>query len=199
MTTEPELISPMPRQNLVTTKTIALFQLKSDSIVCLVMSACVLLIGTVMHNQALVGILILSFIATSNEQYFLKLIEQLQKNIKFSSVIIGAIVIAAICLLQQAEVMAQASGGLFNPLEKQTSKVLSQAGATGAGNSILGLFGLMNILVAIAGIGAIVHGAFQQSQGHTLRESYTPLALVLMVYVGCSFVMNLFLGTGSGA
>jgi len=68
MTINPELISPMPRRNLVTTKMIALFQLKSDSIVCLVMSACVLLIGTVMHNQALVGILILSFIATSNEQ-----------------------------------------------------------------------------------------------------------------------------------
>lgn len=95
MTTGPELISPMPRQK-ATTKTIALFQLKTNSIVCQVMSACVLLIGTVMHNQALVEILILSFIATSNEQYFLKLVEQLQKNIKFSSVIIVAIVIAAI-------------------------------------------------------------------------------------------------------
>lgn len=189
----------MLRQKLATTKDFALPQNKTDSIVCLILSICVLLISTVMHNQVLVGILTLSFIATSNEQYFLKLIEQLQKNIKFFSVIVVAIVIAAICLLQQAEVMAQASGGLFNPLEKETTKVLTQSGATGAGNSILGMFGLMNILVAVAGIGAIVYGAFQQSQGHTLRESFTPLALVLMVYIGCSFVMRLFLGTGSGA
>ena len=94
--------------------------------------------------------------------------------------------------------MAQTSGGLFNPLEKETTKVLSQAGATGAGNSILGIFGLLNIIVAIAGVGAVVYGAFQQGQGHTLRESFTPLALVLVVYVGCSFVMRLFLGSSTG-
>lgn len=187
----------MLRQKLMTTK-VAVPKLKTDFIVCLILSICVLLIGTVMHNGVLVGILTLSFIATSSEQQFLLLIRQLQKNILIACLVVGAIVVAAICLLQQAPLMAQTSGGLFNPLEKETTKVLSQAGATGAGNSILGIFGLLNIIVAIAGVGAVVYGAFQQGQGHTLRESFTPLALVLVVYVGCSFVMRLFLGSSTG-
>lgn len=85
-------------------------------------------------------------------------------------------------------------GGLFSPLQQQTNNVLTQAGATAAATSITGIFGLMNILVAIAGVSAVVYGGYQQSQGHTLRESFTPLAVVLLVYVGCSFVMRLFLG-----
>lgn len=84
--------------------------------------------------------------------------------------------------------------GLFSPLQQQTNNVLTQAGAGAAATSITGIFGLMNILVAIGGVGAVVYGGYQQSQGHTLRESFTPLAVVLLVYVGCSFVMRLFLG-----
>lgn len=85
-------------------------------------------------------------------------------------------------------------GGLFNPLQQQTNNVLTAAGAGGVASSINGIFGLMNILVAVAGIGAVVYGGYQQTQGHTLRESFTPLAVLLMVYIGCSIVMKVFLG-----
>lgn len=175
----------------------AAIKLKLDHIVCLVLTACAAAISTAIHNPTLIEILLVAFIATSFEQQFLKVVEQIKKNIKLwqLAVVIGGAVLLIIWGMHPVNAQVVPNGGLFNPLQTQTNAVLQAAGAGQAGTSLLGIFPLMNILVTIAGVSAVVFGAYQQTQGHTLRESFTPLALVLLVYLGCSFVMRMFLGT----
>lgn len=172
-------------------------RLKSRQLVTLVLGFSILLISTVFHNQVWAGSLFIALIATSFDRQLNQLVKKLNSFIKLWQVEVAIAVTAVFVSLGMSPVNAQAvpGGGLFNPLQQQTNSVLTAAGAGEAGNSILGIFSLMNIIVTIAGVGAVVYGAYQQSQGHTLRESFTPLALVLVVYLGCSFVMRMFLGT----
>lgn len=149
----------------------------------------------------------IALLVTTYDRQVDKLIRKVTVRVKIWQMVIGVSVAAVLIgMLQPMAVLAGPTApapggggggggqGLFSPLQQQTNNVLTQAGAGAAATSITGIFGLMNILVAIGGVGAVVYGGYQQSQGHTLRESFTPLAVVLLVYVGCSFVMRLFLG-----
>lgn len=196
--------SSMQCQKSAAQLTLALPKLKPDHLVSLVLGVCITTISTVMYNPGLVEILLVAQIATSFEKMMFKWVEQLHsylfKNIKLLRIVVAVAIVGLLSGLGMTRVNAQAApagGGLFNPLQQQTNTVLTQAGVAGAGNSILGIFGLMDIMVTIAGVGGVVYGAYQQGQGHTLRESFTPLALVLVVYIGCSFVMRMFLGTNA--
>lgn len=199
-------ILPMQYQKSVAGLTLALPKLNPEHLVSLVLGVCITVISAVMHNPGLVEILLVAFIATSFEKTMLKSVQRLYsylfRNIKLLRIVAAVTVVGLLFeWLGMTKVNAQAApsgGGLFNPLQQQTNTVLTQAGVSGAGNSILGIFGLMDIMVTIAGVGGVVYGAYQQGQGHTLRESFTPLALVLVVYIGCSFVMRMFLGTNAG-
>lgn len=197
-------ISPMQYQKFATEPALALRKPNPDYLISLVLSVCITTISTVMHNPGLVSILLVASIATSFEKTMFKWVEQLHsyfsKQVRLRQIIVAVTVVGLLLGLGVTRVNAQAApagGGLFNPLQQQTNAVLTQAGVAGTGNSILGIFGLMNIMVTIAGVGGVVYGAYQQGQGHTLRESFTPLALVLVVYIGCSFVMRMFLGTNA--
>lgn len=194
----------MQYQKSATGPALALPKLKPDHLVSLVLGVCITTISTVMHNPGAVEILLFASIATSFEKTMFKWVEQshsyLFKQIRLRQIVVAFAVVGLLFGLGMTRVNAQAApanGGLFNPLQQQTNAVLTQAGVAGTGNSILGIFGLMNIMVTIAGVGGVVYGAYQQGQGHTLRESFTPLALVLVVYIGCSFVMRMFLGTNA--
>lgn len=190
--------SPMTFQHF-SLLTFALTKLNPEHLLFLILSGSAAEISAA-QNPLLVEILLITFIATSFEQQFLKLVEQIKKNIKLWQIVVAIGTVALLVIWGMHPVNAQAApgGGLFSPLQQQTNSILQASGAGQAGNSILGIFSLMNIIVTISGVGAVVYGAYQQSQGHTLRESFTPLALVLVVYIGCSFVMRMFLGTGGG-
>lgn len=169
-------------------------RLTSGYLVSLVLGSCSTIISAVLHNPVLVKLLIVTFIATSFEQQIFKLVAYVKKSIKLWQIVIAVVVAGAFIGLG----MYPADAQLFNPLQQQTNTVLNSAGAGQASASITGIFTLMNIVVTIAGVGAVIYGAYNQNQGHSLRESFTPLALVLLVYIGCSFVMRLFLGTAAG-
>jgi len=150
----------------------------------------IIVVATAFHQQVLAGSLYVTLIAISFEHYLEKLAKKLNVKIKLWQVLV-AIVVAAVFV---SSAINPANAQLFNPLQQQTNTVLNAAGAGAAGASVTGIFTLMNIVVTIAGIGAVVYGAYNQNQGHSLRESFTPLALVLLVYIGCAFVMRMFLG-----
>ncbi len=149
-----------------------------------------LIMGTVFHSSMIVGSLFFALIAINFGQQLEKLVKKLNVKIKAWQVLV-VIVIAAVFV---SSAINPVNAQLFNPLQQQTNTVLESAGAGAAGASVTGIFTLMNIVVTIAGIGSVVYGGYNQSQGHSLRESFTPLALVLLVYIGCAFVMRMFLG-----
>lgn len=180
----------------------------SRQLVTLMLGIPVAMLSAVRGDYVLAGSLTIALMATTYDKQLVKPLKKVKVKLKIWQMVAG-ISIAAILMgiLQPVTVLAGPTGGgggapapggggqgLFSPLQNQTNTVLTQAGANAAASSITGIFGLMNILVAIAGVSAVVYGGYQQSQGHTLRESFTPLAVVLLVYVGCSFVMRLFLG-----
>lgn len=164
--------------------------LKWRSGATLTLGFAILLISAAFHQQVLAGSLFVTLIGINFEQQLEKGIKKLNFKIKIWQVLV-AIVVAAVLV---SSAIHPVNAQLFNPLQQQTNTVLNSAGAGAAAASITGIFTLMNIVVTIAGIGAVVYGAYNQNQGHSLRESFTPLALVLLVYIGCAFVMRMFLG-----
>lgn len=166
--------------------------ISSRQLVTLMLGIPVAMLSATRGDYVLAVSLSIALLATTYDRKLDKLLKKVKVKIRIWQVV------AAICTFTVLLVNKPASAQLFNPLQQRTNTVLTQAGASGVATSITGIFGLMNILVAIGGVGAVVYGGYQQSQGHTLRESFTPLAIVLFVYVGCSFVMRLFLGAGGG-
>lgn len=83
--------------------------------------------------------------------------------------------------------------GLFGPMEDATQDVLDAAGAGDISDQTTGIFGMLNIIAALVAIGALVYGIFEQRNGNTMRESFMPFLMVLLLYIGAQFVMNIFL------
>lgn len=155
-----------------------------------------MMLSVALFHPIIAGLLSLTLIATYFKPKLYRLAKKFGLKIKpwqiFTAISASALLISM--AVHPASAQTAPGGGLFNPLQQQTNSVLTAAGASGVANSIAGIFGLMNILVTVAGVGAVVYGGYQQSQGHTLRESFTPLAVLLMVYIGSSIVMKVFLG-----
>ncbi|NBD14589.1 MAG: hypothetical protein GVY04_00140 [Cyanobacteria bacterium] len=84
-------------------------------------------------------------------------------------------------------------GGVFGPLEEATQEVLTAAGADEIADQTTGIFGMLNIIAALVAIGALVYGIFEQRNGNTMRESFMPFLMVLLLYIGAQFVMSIFL------
>ncbi len=180
----------------------------SRQLVTLMLGIPVAMLSATRGDYVLAVSLGIALLATTYDKQVDKLLKKVTVKLKIWQMVAGISIAAVVMGIWQpmavvagpatpapAPTSAPAGGGgLFSPLQQQTNTVLTQASAGAAATSITGIFGLMNILVAIGGVGAVVYGGYQQSQGHTLRESFTPLAVVLLVYVGCSFVMRLFLG-----
>lgn len=165
-------------------------RLKPRQNITLALGLPILVISMAFHQQVVAGSLFVTLIAISFEHYLEKGVRELNVNIKIWQVLV-AIVVAAVFV---SSAIDPANAQLFNPLQQQTNTVLNAAGAGAASASMAEIFTLMNIVVTIAGIGAVVYGAYNQNQGHSLRESFTPLASVILVYIGCAFVMRMFLG-----
>lgn len=85
------------------------------------------------------------------------------------------------------------TGGLFGPMEDATQDVLNAAGAGDISSQTTGIFGMLNIIAGLVAIGALVYGIFEQRNGNTMRESFMPFLMVLLLYVGAQFVMSIFL------
>jgi len=88
-------------------------------------------------------------------------------------------------------------GGVFGPLEEATQEVLTAAGADEIADQTTGIFGMLNIIAALVAIGALVYGIFEQRNGNTMRESFMPFLMVLLLYIGAQFVMSIFLSTST--
>jgi len=88
-------------------------------------------------------------------------------------------------------------GGVFGPLEQATQDVLTAAGADEIADQTTGIFGMLNIIAALVAIGALVYGIFEQRNGNTMRESFMPFLMVLLLYIGAQFVMSIFLSTST--
>jgi hypothetical protein len=84
-------------------------------------------------------------------------------------------------------------GGVFGPLEEATQNVLTAAGADEIADQTTGIFGMLNIIAALVAVGALVYGIFEQRNGNTMRESFMPFLMVLLLYIGAQFVMSIFL------
>lgn len=149
------------------------------------------LLSAVLHAPGLVGSLVVALVVTHFSKQLTQITNKLSLKIKFWQIAVAILVASLFVALQ----INPASAQLFNPLQGAANNALTQAGASAVSGPITSIFGIMNILVTIAGIGAVVYGGYQQSQGHTLRESFTPLATIIMVFVGCNVVMRVFLGT----
>jgi len=88
-------------------------------------------------------------------------------------------------------------GGVFGPLEQATQDVLTAAGADEIADQTTGIFGMLNIIAALVAVGALVYGIFEQRNGNTMRESFMPFLMVLLLYIGAQFVMSIFLSTST--